>query len=105
MKHFSILATVLCLAVIPATAQAGCSGKSSQPSSQPADVIFENNTCGKFNVIWYKFNGGTKKYRTLAAGRSYVQATFTKHVWEVTDAKGKCISTLVVRHSQTFNIQ
>ena len=34
-----------------------------------------------------------------------MQAMFTKHVWEVTGAKGKCLSNLVVGHSQTFSNQ
>jgi hypothetical protein len=104
MKYFATIATFFCFVAVPASALAGCGHYSSSSSSQPADVKFENKTRGKVYVIWYTFNGGTKKYMTLAAGQSYVQATFTEHVWEVTDANGKCISTLVVKHSQTFNI-
>lgn len=106
MKYFVIIGTLgVCFAAIPASALAGCGHYSSSASSQTADVKFENKTRGNVNVIWYKFNGGTKKYITLAAGQSYVQATYTNHVWEMTDARGNCISTLVVSHSQNFDIQ
>ncbi len=105
MNRFLTIAIFVCFTAIPASGLAKCGHYSSLASSQTADVKFENKTRGKVNVIWYKFNGGTRKYMTLAAGQSYVQATYTNHVWEMTDAKGKCISTLVVQHSQTFNIQ
>jgi len=105
MKYFAALAALACVAAVPATAFAGCGSNRSAPSSQPADVKFENKTTGKVNVIWYKFNGGTRKYRSLAASQSYVQATFTNHIWEFTDAKGKCLGTYVVRGSATFGIK
>ncbi len=105
MKYFVALVALVCFAAVPAAAFAGCGSNQSSPSSQPADVKFENKTSGKVNVIWYKFNGGTRKYRSLAASQSYVQATFTNHIWEFTDAKGKCLGTYVVRGSGTFGIK
>ena len=98
---------IFALAMIAAgasTAFAGCGGLQSSPSSQPADIKFINGTTGKVNVLWYKFQGGTRMYRSLAPKQSYVQATFTNHVWAFTDAKGKCISTYVVKGSGTYTI-
>ena len=105
MKTLAKIAMALGFIAFPVSAFAGCAGYQSSPSSHHADVKFENRTKGKVNVIWYKFNGGTRKYRTLAPTQSYRQGTYTNHVWEFTDAKGKCISTLVVKNSQTFAIQ
>jgi VHL beta domain len=105
MKYLTIIATVFCVAVIPTSAFAGCGKYSSAPSSQPVVIKFENKTSGTVNVIWYTFTGGTKLYQTLAPTQSYVQATYINHVWKFTTAKGKCISTFVAKHSQTFVIQ
>ena len=68
------------------------------------DVEFKNDTSGAVNVIWYTFTGGRKMCQLLAVGQSYVQSTYTRHVWELTDASGKCISTLVVKKGQTFTV-
>jgi VHL beta domain len=105
MKHCSALLTVTCFAAFSTSAFAGCGPHKSLPSNHLVDVTFENNTAGKVNVIWYTFTGGTKMYQSLAAGQSYVQSTYTKHVWELTDASGKCISTLVVKKGLTFRVQ
>jgi VHL beta domain len=105
MKYFTIIATVFCVALIPASALAGCGKYRSLPSSQPIDIKFENKTGGKVNVIWYNFHGGTVNYQTLGPTQSYVQATFTNHVWKFTTAKGKCLSSFVAKHSQTFVIR
>ena len=105
MKTFAILATIFCIAVLPVSSWAGCGSYQSSPSSQPADVKFVNESGGKVNVLWFKFQGGTQKYRTLAPNQSYVQATFRNHVWGFTDAKGKCLGTYVVRGSRTYGIK
>jgi VHL beta domain len=105
MKYLTTIATVFCVAVIPSSAHAGCGKYRSTPSSQPVDIKFENKTGGEVNVLWYTFNGGAKNYRTLAPTQSYVQSTYTDHVWKFTNAKGKCISTFVAKHSQTFVIR
>ncbi len=105
MKVFAKFVLVMCLIAGSGTAFADCGHNASAPSSQPADVKFENHTKGKVNVIWYKFDGGTRNYRTLAPGQAYVQATFREHIWEFTDAKGKCISTFLVKRSQVFKIR
>jgi VHL beta domain len=105
MKHYLALPTFICFATLSTSAFAGCGPHKSLPSNHMVDVKFENNTNGPVNVIWYTFNGGTKMYQSLAAGQSYVQSTYTKHVWELTDASGKCISTLVVKKGQTFKVQ
>lgn len=97
------------LSVVPALltggyAVAGCGHLQSSPSSQPADIKFVNSGKHVVNVQWYKFKGGTRKYRTLAPGQSYVQATYTNHVWAFTTTKGQCISTYVVKGSGTYEI-
>jgi VHL beta domain len=105
MKYFTPIATVLCVAGIPTSAFAGCGKYRSSPSSQSVEIKFENKTGGEVNVIWYTFDGGTKNYRVLAATQSYVQQTYTNHVWQFTNAKGKCLSTFVAKHNQTFVMQ
>jgi VHL beta domain len=105
MKHYLALSAAICLAALSTTAFAACGPHKSLPSVHMVDVKFENNTSGAVNVTWYTFNGGRKMYQSLAAGQSYVQSTYTKHVWELTDASGKCISTLVVKRGQTFKVQ
>ena len=105
MKTLAILATTFCLAALPVSAWAGCGFYQSSPSSQPADVKFVNNSGGKVNVLWFKFEGGTRKYRALAPSQSYVQATFRNHVWGFTDARGKCLETYVVKGSGTKEIR
>jgi hypothetical protein len=105
MKYFALISTVLCIAGLPASAFAGCGKYRSTPSSQPVNITFENKTGGAVNVIWYTFNGGTKTYRVLANTQSYVQQTYANHVWKFTNAKGKCLSTFVAKHNQTFVIQ
>ena len=104
MKLKSIIFAATIIALATGSAFAGCGSMQSSPSSQPADIKFVNRDAGKVNVSWYKFKGGTKKYRSLAPKQSYVQATFTNHVWAFTDAKGKCISTYVVKASGTYTI-
>ncbi len=105
MKTFAIFATTFCIAALPAAALAGCGTYQSSPSTQPADVKFVNESGGKVNVLWFKFQGGTRKYRALAPSQSYVQATFRNHVWGFTDAKGKCLGTYVVKGSGTKGIK
>lgn len=105
MKIFTILATVFCVTVIPTSAFAGCGKFRSSPSTRSVDIKFENKTGGAVNVIWYTFDGGTKIYRVLAPTQSYVQQTYTNHVWKFTTAKGNCISTFVAKHNQTFVIR
>jgi hypothetical protein len=105
MKYFAILATIFSVAAIPDSADAGCSKYRSSPSTQSVDIKFENKTGSAVNVIWYTFDGGTKIYRVLAPTQSYMQQTYTNHVWKFTTAKGKCISTFVAKHSQTFVIR
>ncbi len=104
MNSFLALSTAICFAALSTSAFAGCGPHKSLPSNHVVDVTFENNTSGTVNVIWYTFTGGRKMYESLGAGQSYVQSTYTKHVWELTDASGKCISTLVVKKSQTFKV-
>jgi VHL beta domain len=99
------LLVTICFVVLSTSAFAGCGPRKSLPSNHAVDVTFENNTTGPVKVIWYTFNGGRKLYQSLGAGQSYVQSTYTKHVWELTDASGKCISTLVVKKGQTFKVQ
>jgi hypothetical protein len=105
MKHRLALSTALCFVALSTLAFAGCGPHKSLPSSRMVDVKFENTTSGPINVDWYTFTGGRKMYQTLAAGQSYVQSTYTKHVWELTDASGKCISTLVVKKGLTFKVR
>jgi VHL beta domain len=105
MKYFTLIAAALCIVGTPMSAFASCGKYSSSPSSQSVEIKFENKTGGEVNVIWYTFDGGTKNYRVLAATQSYVQQTYTNHVWKFTNAKGKCLSTFVAKHSQTFVIQ
>jgi hypothetical protein len=105
MRHCLALSVAVCFATLSTSAFAVCRARKSLPSNRMVDVTFENNTAGKVNVIWYTFTGGRKMYQSLAAGQSYVQSTYTKHVWELTDANGKCISTLVVKKRQTFKVQ
>ena len=104
MKNISGLIVFAAITFASGAAIAGCGSYQSSASSQPADVKFTNGTNAKVNVIWYKFNGSTKKYRSLAPRQSYVQATFTNHVWSFTDKSGKCLSTYVVRGSSTYTI-
>jgi hypothetical protein len=104
MKFGWALSAAIYFAILSTPVFAGCGPHKSSPSNHVVDVKFENNTSGPVNVIWYTFNGGTKKYQSLASGQSYDQSTYTKHVWELTDASGKCISTLVVRRGQTYKI-
>jgi VHL beta domain len=105
MKNPAALAIVFCVALIPFSALAGCGKYRSSPSSHPVDIKFENRTSGEVNVIWYTFNGGAKNYQILAPAQSYVQSTYTDHVWKFTNAKGKCISTFVAKRNQTFVIR
>jgi hypothetical protein len=105
MKYFTILTTLVCMMTIPSAAVAGCGKYRSSPSAQSVAIKFENKTAGAVNVIWYTFDGGTKIYQTLAPTQSYVQQTYTNHVWKFTNAKGKCISTFVAKHNQTFVIR
>jgi VHL beta domain len=105
MNHRLTLPTAICLAALSTTAFAGCGVHKSLPSYHMVDVKFENNTSGAINVIWYTFSGKKRTYKSLAAGESYVQSTYTRHIWELTDASGKCISTLVVKKGQTFKVQ
>ena len=97
--------TAAFIAMTTAQAFAGCGAMQSSVSSQPADIKITNGTSAMANVLWYKFKGGTKKYRSLAPKQSYVQATFTNHVWAFTDAKGKCLSTYVVKGSGAYTVQ
>ena len=105
MKKRTGLLTIATIALISTSAFAGCGSQRSSPSSQPADVKFTNATKTKVNVLWYKFKGGTRKYRVLAPSQSYVQATYTNHIWAFTDRGGKCLSTYVVRGSSNYTIQ
>jgi methyl coenzyme M reductase beta subunit len=104
MKLNLAMPTAICLVVFSNSVFAGCGPHKSAPSNHVVDVKFENNTAGPVNVTWYTFSGGTKMYQTLAAGQSYMQSTYTKHVWALTDASGKCLSTLVVKNGQTFKV-
>ncbi|MDE2385322.1 MAG: hypothetical protein KGO53_11955 [Alphaproteobacteria bacterium] len=65
---------------------------------------FVNGNANNVDVLWYKFKGGTRKYRRLAPHQSYVQATYRNHVWAFTDAKGKCLATYTVTGSGTYVI-
>jgi VHL beta domain len=105
MNHRLTVSAAICFASWSVSAFAGCGPHKSLPSNHMVDVTFENNTAGKVNVIWYTFTGGTKMYQSLASGQSYVQSTYTKHVWELTDASGKCISIFVVKKGQTFKVR
>ncbi len=105
MKHRLALSAAICLTALSTSAFAGCGRHKSLPSNHTVNVTFENHTAGPVNVIWYTFTGVTKKYQSLAAGQSYVQSTYTRHVWELTDASGNCISTLVVKRGQTFTVR
>jgi VHL beta domain len=105
MKYLTIIATVISITAIPTYAEAGCGKYRSSPSIQSVDIKFENKTGGAVNVIWYTFNGGTKNYQVLAPAQSYVQQTYTNHVWKFTNSKGKCFSTFVAKRNQTFVIR
>jgi VHL beta domain len=104
MKYPLALLSSVCIIAFSTSAFAGCAPNKSQPSNHLVYVKFENATAGQVNVIWYTFSGATRTYQSLAAGQSYVQSTYTKHVWEFTDGNGKCISTLVVSKGQVFKI-
>jgi VHL beta domain len=104
MNNFLALSTAVCFAALSTAAFAGCGPHKSLPSNQMVDVTFGNKTAGTVNVIWYTFTGGRKIYQTLAAGQSYVQSAYTKHVWKLTDTSGKCISTLVIKKGQKFKV-
>jgi VHL beta domain len=105
MKHRLVILMAVCFAAFSTSVFAECGPHKSLPSNHVVDVKFENNTPGAINLIWYTFTGGRKMYQLLAAGQSYVQSTYTRHVWELTDASGKCISTLVVKKGQTFKVR
>ena len=101
----TLIFTAAFTALTTVQAVAGCGALQSSPSKQTARVKFVNGNAGMVNVLWYKFKGGTKKYRSLAPAQSYMQSTFTNHVWAFTDVKGKCLSTYVVNGSGTYTIQ
>ena len=105
MRKFLVLFAVIVAALAPASAYAGCGNLRSSPSSQLVDVKFVNATKASVNVLWFKFKGGTRKYMTLAPSQSYVQATYTNHVWAFTDGAGKCVSTYVVKGNSIYTIQ
>ena len=105
MKKRTGLLTIATIALISTSAFAGCGSLQSSPSSQPADVKFTNGTKANVNVLWYTFSGATKQYRVLAPSQSYVQATFTNHVWAFTNDSGKCLSTYVVKRSSSHKIK
>ena len=105
MPKLGLLLVCAVTAFGASAAYAGCGSLQSSASSQPADIKFVNKTKGPVTVSWYLFGGGLRTYKTLAPSQSYVQATFTNHVWALTDAKAKCLSTLVVHKSRVFNIR
>jgi hypothetical protein len=92
-------------AVMPGASWAGCKAFTSAPSNQTANVDFINDTDRNVKVGWFDFKGQMKVYRELAPGQSYVQPTFTHHIWAVTDAAGNCLGTFVVVVSGTYIIK
>lgn len=58
----------------------------------PASIQFVNNSANQVLVYWLNYQGLRELYKSLAAGSSYVQATFLTHPWVVTDPSGTCIA-------------
>ena len=92
-------------AMMPGISWAKCKAYQSAPSNQAATVDFINDTDRSVKVGWFDFKGQIKVYRELAPGQSYVQATFTHHIWAVTDNADNCLGTFVVMVSGTYIIK
>jgi len=54
------------------------------------------------DVKWVDFSGIERKFSRVDPGRSVKLATFTQHLWRVSDVEtGKLITTVVVRERQS----
>lgn len=78
------MASVLVLKALPAWAQ-----------QQSVSVTFKNNTQGTVQVYWLN-NNQEQLFKTLQAGESGVQQTYTTHVWIVRDAGGQQLNRVTV---------
>jgi hypothetical protein len=83
---------------------AGCTKlaalRSPASSRQPATINFLNKTTGTVNIIWIDFGGSRKLYGTLRSDRSASQATYTGHLWLVTDQSNNCLGAFFAAQNQ-----
>ena len=63
-------------------------------------IEFINETAGTVKIYWLDYNGQRVFYRELAAGASYVQATYDTHPWIAVDRTGKCIGYTIAPIAQ-----
>src|SRR3979490_330593 len=74
---------------------AGCTKlaalRSPASSNQPATINFLNRTTGIVNIFWIDFGGARKLYGSLQPDRTASQATYTGHLWLVTDQSNNCL--------------
>jgi hypothetical protein len=88
---------------------AGCTKlaalRSPASSSQPATINFLNKTTGTVNIIWIDFGGSRKLYGTLRPDRTASQATYTGHLWLITDQSNNCLGAFFAAQNQDIIVR
>ena len=56
--------------------------------TQPAQLVFRNDTSSWVNLVWVGFQGDRQVYTTIQSGQTYVQNTFSTHTWVAEDPTG-----------------
>jgi hypothetical protein len=64
----------------------------SPASSTPLSLRIVNTTNGIRKVYWIDFSGRRAPYATLKPGGSYMQSTYTTHIWLITNSSERCVA-------------
>lgn len=63
----------------------------SRPSSERTAMTFVNRSEAPVDIYWLGFQGERVPYQHLPPGGRFVQQTFIRHNWLVTDMAGNCV--------------
>jgi dipeptidyl aminopeptidase/acylaminoacyl peptidase len=61
------------------------------------NITIENGTAGEIEMFWLEGRGQRKSYGKVAPGGSTTQATYSGHVWLMTDASGTALAGVVAQ--------
>jgi len=64
-------------------------------SLQETRILFMNETDGTVEIFWVDYEGGRRSYGTVRAHANAERGTLVRHVWVVTDARGRDLARFV----------
>jgi len=98
MKHIILWLSLSLFAYSANSAGQSCSEENTLKSATggtASTITFSNTTSTPLKVYWIDFRGKRVLYKSLAAGASYRQNSFTQHPWVITDADEQCVYILM----------